>query len=139
MIGIIDYGSGNVRAIVNIYRSLDVPCTVVRTPDEVRAAERLVLPGVGAFDQAVTELERSGIRQALDEQVLARHVPILGICVGMQLLAKDSEEGTRPGLGWIDAHVRRFVRPEGRWRPGGCGKATHEGAPAHRLVAGHTA
>jgi imidazole glycerol-phosphate synthase subunit HisH len=116
MIGIIDYGSGNVRAIYNIYHALDIPCTVVRTAAEVRAADRLVLPGVGAFDQAVAELERSGIRQALDERVLGAKIPILGICVGMQLLAKASEEGERQGLGWLDARVRRFQRPEGAAR-----------------------
>jgi len=112
MIGIVDYGSGNVRAIWNIYHALDVPCAVVRTPAEVRAAERLVLPGVGAFDHAVAELERSGVRAALDERVLGDRVPLLGICVGMQLLGRASEEGVRPGLGWIDAEVRRFRRPE---------------------------
>jgi glutamine amidotransferase len=116
MIGIIDYGSGNVRAIVNIYRALDIPCTVVRTPDEVRAVERLVLPGVGAFDQAVLDLGRSGIREVLDERVLREGTLLLGICVGMQLLARTSEEGREPGLGWIDAHVRRFQRPEGMAR-----------------------
>lgn len=113
MIGIVDYGSGNVRAIWNIYHALDVPCSVVRSPAEVRAAERLVLPGVGAFDHAVAELERSGVRAALDERVLGDRVPLLGICVGMQLLGRASEEGVRPGLGWIDAEVRRFRRPEG--------------------------
>lgn len=112
MIGIVDYGSGNVRAVWNIYHALDVPCTVVRTPAEVHAAERLVLPGVGTFDHAVAELERSGVRAALDERVLGARVPLLGICVGMQLIGRTSEEGVRPGLGWIDAAVRLCRRPE---------------------------
>jgi glutamine amidotransferase len=138
MIGIVDYGSGNVRAIYNIYHALDVPCCVVRTPDEVRAAERLVLPGVGAFDQAVAELERSGIRQVLDERVLRAKVPILGICVGMQLFAKNSEEGVRPGLGWIDARVRRFQPPEGAARFDLPHMGWNDVAPAdaHPLLAG---
>ncbi len=108
MIAIVNYGSGNIQAIANIYSRLNVPYAIASTPAELDAADRILLPGVGAFDQAMRELEASGLRTALDRKVLDDGVPILGICVGMQLLAKRSEEGELPGLGWIDGVVRRF-------------------------------
>jgi glutamine amidotransferase len=108
MIGIVSYGSGNIQAIANIYGRLNVPFSIVSTPEELRRASKILLPGVGAFDQAMHELEASGLRRALDERVLEEKTPILGICVGMQLLARSSEEGEAPGLGWIDGVVRRF-------------------------------
>ncbi len=108
MIAIVNYGSGNIQAIGNIYGRLNIPFVVASTPDELLSAEKILLPGVGAFDQAMGELERSGMRRALDELVLEMHRPILGICVGMQLLARSSDEGTAAGLGWIDGVVKRF-------------------------------
>ncbi len=109
MIGIVDYGSGNVQAIANIYGRLNVPFMVVSSPADLNGVDRVLLPGVGAFDQAMSALNRSGLREALDRSVLERQMPILGICVGLQLFARGSEEGIVPGLGWIDAVVRRFV------------------------------
>jgi glutamine amidotransferase len=108
MIAIVNYGSGNIQALANIFGRLGIPFTVASTPDELAPATRILLPGVGAFDQAMTELQRSGMRAALDDAVLRRNKPILGICVGMQLLANGSEEGVLPGLGWIDGTVKRF-------------------------------
>lgn len=108
MITIVNYGSGNIEAICNIYGRLRVPYLVTANPEEVRASRKLILPGVGAFDQAMGELERSGLRAALDDIVLTRRVPLLGICVGMQLLARSSEEGKLAGLGWIDGTVKKF-------------------------------
>jgi glutamine amidotransferase len=108
MIAIVNYGSGNIQAIANIYRRLDIPHVVAATPEGLDGADQVILPGVGAFDQAMNELEASGLRRALDAYVLERRKPILGICVGMQLLARSSEEGTAKGLGWIDAEVMRF-------------------------------
>lgn len=108
MIAIIDYGSGNIHAIGNIYNRLHIPFVVATQPDDVKQATKIILPGVGAFDQAISELERSGLRQALDDQVLHNKKPVLGICVGMQLLAKSSEEGVLKGLGWIDGIVKKF-------------------------------
>ena len=108
MIAIVNYGSGNIHAIANIYGRLNVPFMIASTPDEIAIAKRIILPGVGAFDQAMHELVRSGMREALDEAVLVRRRPVLGICVGMQLLASASEEGNAAGLGWIDGTVRRF-------------------------------
>ena len=108
MIAVVNYGSGNIQAICNIYKRLGVQFSIASKPDEVRAGDKILLPGVGAFDQAMSELERSGLRAALDECVLVQKKPILGICVGMQLLAKSSDEGSLPGLGWIDGRVRKF-------------------------------
>lgn len=108
MIGIVNYGSGNIQAIGNIYKRLDVPYSVISRPQELASADRIILPGVGAFDQAMGELNASGMRQALDQAILDQHKPILGICVGMQLLAQSSEEGTAAGLGWIDGVVKKF-------------------------------
>jgi glutamine amidotransferase len=123
MISIVNYGSGNIQAICNIYGRLGVPYVVASKPEEVRAGDKIVLPGVGAFDQAISELERSGLRAALDECVLGGRRPILGICVGMQLLAQSSEEGVLPGLGWIAGHVRKFDRS----RFTGAGRLPHMG------------
>jgi imidazole glycerol-phosphate synthase subunit HisH len=108
VIAIVNYGSGNIQAIANIYHRLEVPFVVAATPAEIAGADRVILPGVGAFDQCMNELDASGMRQALDRWVLEERKPILGICVGMQLLAKSSEEGSARGLGWIDAEVRKF-------------------------------
>lgn len=108
MIAIVNYGSGNIQAIANIYKRLGTPFVVAATPGDLAGALRVILPGVGAFDQAMNELDASGMRQALDVCVLEEHKPILGICVGMQLLAKSGEEGQATGLGWIDAEVKRF-------------------------------
>lgn len=108
MIVIVDYGLGNVQAFVNIYRRLNIPVEAADAPDQLLRAERLILPGVGAFDSAMSLLESSTMRRCLDELVLVQKRPVLGVCVGMQMMGKRSDEGTLPGLGWIDAEVRRF-------------------------------
>jgi glutamine amidotransferase len=108
MIGIIDYGLGNVQAIVNIYKKLDMPCAPVRDATSLRTADQLILPGVGSFDWAMRRLQASGMREALDEAVLDRRTPVLGICVGLQMMTRRSDEGSLPGLGWIAGEVRRF-------------------------------
>jgi glutamine amidotransferase len=111
VIAIINYGSGNIQAIANIYKRLGVEFTVVSKPDDLETADRIVLPGVGAFDQAMGELNQSGLRQALDRNVVEHRKPLLGICVGMQLLASRSQEGTLDGLGWIGGAVTKFAPP----------------------------
>jgi glutamine amidotransferase len=108
MIAIVDYGLGNIRAFANVYKNLDVPFRVASRPEDLRSAERIILPGVGAFDHAMELLQKSGMREPLDELVLGKKTPVLGICVGMQILARSSEEGMLPGLGWIDGVVRKF-------------------------------
>lgn len=108
MIKIVDYGSGNINAIANIYKRLDTPAGVARCPEELEDADKVILPGVGAFDHVVKCLESSGMRPILNRLVLDERKPILGICVGMQILARSSEEGTLPGLGWIDGQVKKI-------------------------------
>lgn len=108
MISIVDYGLGNVQAIANIYARLNIPVRAVRTPNELASAERIILPGVGAFDWAMTRLEQSGMRPVLENLVSRQRCAVLGICVGMQMLADRSEEGQLPGLGWIPGEVKRF-------------------------------
>lgn len=113
MIAIIDYGMGNVGSIRNILSSVGSESVVTADPDRIRAANRIILPGVGAFDAGMRNLSQYKIIPALDEAVRVRKVPILGICLGMQLMCRSSEEGTLAGLGWISAHMRRFSLTEG--------------------------
>ncbi len=108
MIGIINYGSGNVFAIENVYKKLNIEYKIVESPEDMRLMDKLVLPGVGAFDEVMSLLLQSGLKQVLDEQVLEKSVPILGVCVGMQVMAKSSEEGKMAGFGWIDGIVKKF-------------------------------
>lgn len=105
---LIDYGLGNIQAFANIYRRLNITVNVARTADELASAERIILPGVGAFDWAMDCLEASGMRSCLDDLVLARKRPVIGVCVGMQMMALRSDEGSRAGLGWFDAEVKRL-------------------------------
>lgn len=116
MIRIVDYGLGNVLAFLNVYKRLNIPVAIAKTPTDLTDASRVILPGVGAFDHAMELLQRSGMREMLDELVLSRGVPVLGVCVGMQILAASSEEGQTSGLHWIAGSVRRL-------------KATDEGVP----------
>jgi len=108
MIAIINYGSGNVGAIANIYKQLKIPHIVTGDLAELAAAERYILPGVGAFDATMRYLNNSGMVEMLNEQVLVNKKKVMGICVGMQILADSSDEGELPGLGWIPGHVRRI-------------------------------
>lgn len=108
MIALVDYGLGNIHAFANIYRCLGIEAYSARTAADLRQATRIILPGVGAFDWAMARLQESGLREALDEEVLGVKKPVLGICVGMQMMARSSEEGVLPGLGWIDAMVVKF-------------------------------
>lgn len=108
MIGILGYGLGNIKAFQNIYRELNIACEVAEDPAAVARAERIILPGVGSFDHAMQRLKASGLFEPLQEQVIAKGKPVLGVCVGMQMLAMSSEEGVEPGLGWIDGTVSRI-------------------------------
>jgi glutamine amidotransferase len=108
MIVIIDYGIGNIRAFQNVYEKLNIPVKVARVPNDVDNAKKLILPGVGSFDYAMRRLNDSGMRNVLEKLVLDDKLPVMGICVGMQMLADSSDEGTEPGLGWIRGRVRKF-------------------------------
>jgi glutamine amidotransferase len=108
MITIVDYGLGNVSAFVNVYRRMNIEVATAKAPAELERASKIILPGVGAFDHAMALLDQSGMRQELDRRVLEDRVPILGVCIGMQVLGRSSDEGTLPGLGWLDARVKGF-------------------------------
>jgi glutamine amidotransferase len=111
MISIIDYGLGNVFAFRNVYARLNIPVSVARTPADLAESTKLILPGVGAFDHAMERFEVSGMRDPVEELVLQQKVPLLGICVGMQMLAASSEEGEKRGLDWVGGTVRKFRDP----------------------------
>lgn len=108
MIAIVDYGSGNIKAIARVYRQLNVDVMIARTPEDLEAASKIVLPGVGAFDQVMQNLVASGMADRLRQRVMDDGTPLLGICVGMQLLARRSDEGRLSGLGWIEADAKRL-------------------------------
>lgn len=109
MIRIVDYGVGNIQAFVTMFKRLGLPAERARAPADLAGATRLILPGVGAFDHAMQLLSQSGMREPLEAMVLGQEVPVLGVCVGMQMLASGSDEGVLPGLNWIPGHVRAFA------------------------------
>jgi glutamine amidotransferase len=108
MIVVLDYGVGNLGSILNMLRKIGASASVSSTPEAIARAEKLILPGVGSFDNGMTNLRSSGLLPTITKKVLEDETPILGICLGMQLLTKSSEEGDSPGLGWIDAKTVRF-------------------------------
>ena len=108
MIAIIDYGLGNAQAFHDLYRRLGAPVILANSSEQVSQATHIILPGVGAFDWAMSRLNDSGLRPSLEDAVLRRSIPVLGICVGMQMLADRSDEGELSGLGWIAGEVRKF-------------------------------
>lgn len=110
MIAIIDYGAGNIRSVQNMLKALSLPARVVREAEALEGAERIILPGVGHFDHGMAQLEARGLVPMLNEMVMERGVPLLGICLGAQLIARRSDEGQRPGLGWVTADVVAFDR-----------------------------
>ena len=108
MITLIDYGVGNIFAFQNVYKRLNIATKIAKTSTDLLDAEKLVLPGVGSFDYAMSQLNNSGMRGKLDELVKEKRVPIIGICVGMQMMGNRSDEGKSDGLGWIDADILKF-------------------------------
>jgi len=108
LIGIIDYGIGNVNAFCNIYNQLGIKHRLIKSINDTFEITHLILPGVGSFDMAIKKLSDSGIRSILDKMVIDQKCPVLGICVGMQMMAKRSEEGRLEGLGWFDAEVLKL-------------------------------
>jgi glutamine amidotransferase len=108
MITIINYGLGNLSAFVNVYKRLNIDVQLASTVSDLKKASKLILPGVGTFDQAMNKLNLSGLRNDLDELVIKKKIPIIGICVGMQIMGLKSDEGVLPGLGWIKGKVNRL-------------------------------
>lgn len=108
MIAIIDYGAGNLGSIANMLRKLGQPGTVTSNPLVIQNANKIILPGVGKFDYGMSKLIESGLIEILNKKANEEKVPILGICLGAQLMTNSSEEGSLPGLGWFDAQVKKF-------------------------------
>ena len=108
MITIIDYGVGNIFAFQNAYKRLDISTKIAKTRQDLVNAKKLILPGVGSFDYAMNQLNVSGMREKLDELVLEEKVPVIGICVGMQIMGNRSDEGKLDGLQWIDSEILKF-------------------------------
>jgi glutamine amidotransferase len=110
MVTIVDYGVGNLASIKNMFKKTGIQAEITSDPAVIRNAEKLVLPGVGAFDTCAAKLEASGFKQVLIDKVQTEKIPVLGICVGMQLLTERSEEGNLPGLGWIKGKIVRLQK-----------------------------
>lgn len=108
MIGIIDVGVGNVGSICNMFKRIGAAADVVSDTAGIARADKLVLPGVGAFDAGMARLRSSGLLPVIEERALGERIPVLGICLGMQLMTAGSEEGRSAGLGWVPAHTLRF-------------------------------
>lgn len=108
MIAIVSYGLGNVRAFFNIYERFGIPARIAHSAEDLRGASHLIMPGVGSFDWAMQKLSASGLRAALEELALNDKRPVLGVCVGMQMMVERSEEGNEKGLGWLRGKCRRL-------------------------------
>lgn len=113
MISIIDYGMGNLGSISNMFRRIGVASEITGDKDKIAAAKKILLPGVGSFDAAIERIHSKGLKSLLDKKALDEKVPVLGICLGMQLLTDSSEEGELPGLGWITAKTTKFSFDKG--------------------------
>jgi len=112
MIAIIDYGLGNLGSISNMLKKIGAECVITSDKNTINKASKLILPGVGAFDNGISNLDNLGLIDVLAEKVVGEGYPILGICLGMQLLTKQSEEGTQSGLGFVDAETVKFEFPD---------------------------
>lgn len=110
MIRIVDYGVGNIQAFLNMFKRLGILAERALVPADLMDASRLILPGVGHFDHAMQRLNDSGMRPVLEDLVLGKCKPVLGICVGMQMLSNGSDEGSLPGLSWVPGRVRSFAK-----------------------------
>lgn len=113
MIVIVDYGMGNLGSIVNMFKRIGVDSFISGNIDDIESADKILLPGVGSFDKAMERIENLGLKTVLNRQALILKKPVLGICLGMQLLTLGSEEGSLPGFGWIDAKTYRFPQISG--------------------------
>lgn len=114
MIAIVDYGMGNLGSMLNMFRRIGVSACIESDPDRICKAAKVVLPGVGAFDAAMRRIsDMAGLREVLDSKALTEKVPVLGVCLGMQLMTRGSEEGSEAGLNWLPADTTRFSATRG--------------------------
>ncbi len=117
MIAVIDYGAGNLRSVVNAFEAIGQKPQVTNKPADLKASDAIVLPGVGAFGDGMSNLRRTGMVEALNEEVLDKKKPYLGICLGLQFLAQlGLEHGTHEGFGWVKGKVIRLEPNETRFR-----------------------
>ena len=112
MITIIDYGLGNLVSVKNMLKKLGAECIITDKVSEIEKAKKMILPGVGAFDNGMTLIKQKGLLDILNKKATEEKIPVLGICLGMQLLTKASEEGVEKGLGWVDAQTIKFNFPD---------------------------
>ena len=110
MITILDYGVGNLHSFLTMFKRLNVPAQTASTVEDLSNASKLILPGVGAFDYAMQRFNDSGMRATIEQLVLVQKIPVLGVCVGMQMLGSNSDEGALPGLNWIPGRVISFAK-----------------------------
>lgn len=137
MIGIVDYGMGNLGSIVNMFRKVGANARVSDDPDVLAGVAGLVLPGVGSFDHGMRNLDERGLLELLHARALRERVPVLGLCLGMQLMTQRSEEGSLPGLGWIEGETVRFdLRRQPRLSTVHMGWNTLETQRPHALLDG---
>jgi glutamine amidotransferase len=120
MIAIVDYGAGNPSSVFNMLKHIGVASVVTWDTEEIRKAAKIILPGVGAFDTAMQALETKGLKEVLEDKAIKEKVPLLGICLGMQILTRGSEEGQQKGLGWIPAYTYKFQAVPGLKVPHMC-------------------
>lgn len=111
MISILDYGVGNPGAVLNMYKRIGLEANIVANSNDLKPTKKIILPGVGAFDHAMQKFNQSGLREPI-EKLVNQNIPLLGICVGMQMLCKSSTEGLENGLGWINSTVEKFTFTE---------------------------
>ena len=112
MLAIVNYGVGNLASVFNMLKKIGVASVIADTPQQIENADKLILPGIGAFDHCMQQFNRSGVRPLVEEMVFNKKVPVLGICVGSQMLMDSSEEGVEPGLGWIPGKVVKFRKED---------------------------
>ena len=105
MIGIINYGLGNVQSFINSFKVLGISAISISNKDQLKKIDRLILPGVGSFDSAIRKFNSSGLRDDIEDLVFNNNLPIMGVCIGMQIMANSSSEGDLSGLGWINGEV----------------------------------
>ena len=113
MLIIIDYGMGNLGSLANMLKKIRIPAKISSDLGDIESAEKLILPGVGSFDHGMQKLQELNLTDILNKLVIGEKIPILGICLGMQMFTKTSEEGTQPGLGWVDANTVKFKADKG--------------------------